>query len=82
MDLDRAFTVGKLGDWTSQASEIRRQQRVLDGTLSTSPARLTTIVESLLVNNTKTTFRVHSLDKNTRKMVPITGRVSSFLVFF
>ena len=40
--LDRASTVGKLGYWTSRASEIRRQRRVLGGTLSTSPAQFTT----------------------------------------
>ena len=39
--LDRAPTVGKLGYWTSRASEIRRQRRVLGGTLSTSTAQYT-----------------------------------------
>ena len=45
--LDRASTVGKLGYWTSRASEIRRQRRVLGGTLSTSPAQFTA---SMFVN--------------------------------
>ena len=63
--LDRASTVGKLGYWTSRASEIRRQRRVLGGTLSTSPAQFTTIVASMFVNKTKTTLRAHTVDKNT-----------------
>ena len=40
---------------------------MLGGTLPTSPARLTTIV-SMFVNNITTTFRVHSMDKNTSFM--------------
>ena len=63
--LDRASTVGKLGYWTSQASEIRRQRRVLGGKLSTSPAQFTTIVASMFVNKTKTSLRAHTVDKNT-----------------
>ena len=63
--LDRASTVGKLGYWTSRASEIRRQRRVHGGTLSTSPARLTTIVASMFVNKNKTTLCAHTVDKNT-----------------
>ena len=63
--LDRASIVGKLGYWTSRASEIRRQRRVLGGTLSTSPAQFTTIVASMFVNKTKTTLRAHTVDKNT-----------------
>ena len=60
--LDRASTVGKLGYWTSRASEMRRQRRVLGGTLSTSPAQFTA---SMFVNKTKTTLRAHTVDKNT-----------------
>ena len=62
--LDRASTVGKLGYWTSRASEIRRQRRVLGGTLSTSPAQFTA---SMFVNKTKTTLCAHTdtVDKNT-----------------
>ena len=60
--LDRASTVGKLGYWTSRASKIRRQRRVLGGTLSTSPAQFTA---SMFVNKTKTTLRAHTVDKNT-----------------
>ena len=60
--LDRASIVGKLGYWTSRASEIRRQRRVLGGTLSTSPAQFTA---SMFVNKTKTTLRAHTVDKNT-----------------
>ena len=64
--IDRASTVGKLGYWTSRASEIRRQRRVLGGMLSTSPAQFTTIVASILfANKTKTTLRAHTVDKNT-----------------
>ena len=47
LDLDRAFTVGKLGDWTSRASEIRRQQSVHGGKLSTSPVLRMTNLQSL-----------------------------------
>ena len=60
--LDGDSTVGKLGYWTSRASEIRRQRRVLGGTLSTSPAQFTA---SMFVNKTKTTLRAHTVDKNT-----------------
>ena len=38
---------------------------MLGGTLSTSPAQFTTIVASMFVNNTKTTLRAHTVDKNT-----------------
>ena len=60
--LDRASTIGKLGYWTSRASEIRRQRRLLGGKLSTPPAL---IVASMFVNKTKTTLRAHTVDKNT-----------------
>ena len=39
---------------------------MLDGMLSSSPGRLTTIVASVLVNETKYTLRALSVDKNTR----------------
>ena len=54
--LDRASIVGKLGYWTSRASEIRRQHPL-------SSQRV--IVASMFVNKTKTTLRAHTVDKNT-----------------
>ena len=41
---------------------------MLGGTLSTSPAQLTTIVASMFVNKTKTTLCAHTVDKNTSFM--------------